>query len=504
MTADVLSRRRPRLGTHAAAWLCLIALTGGDAGTGQQRLTYREADLTLPGRVTECVIRDLDGDGRDDVFLVLGRRHCRLSVREDGIRPWTEEPEPFPPRAVGFDLGRLPGERRYSLAVFTQYGVTVVDPGRGSPRARPAPPDAATGDVFRTPLFHDPGDGGAPVVVASRNNGCQLGRIASRGEDGRVRTDPGDRLEFPVDHHLHISGGHPFDRIETETTIPAPVFGDVDGDGRTDVALPLGRRLDFFLRGPDGKLAERSEHSFPLPPRDVGTRILAVTLAPRLADLDGDGILDLVDIDANAGLIRVHLGPLTREAAERPHAILRLGRMILAAEVLDADGDGRTDLRVLTTERVTLLRGIRMFLTQRMAVRVLTLGQGEDGRFAARAEGTLDAQLPVVVDTSRSPPKARLVPLFLLDCDLDGDGRADPVLPRDYRRHLAVFRAAAPTGSPASEPASELALPRDPWAEWERLRAGDLDGDGRNDLLAVGWCSDRGCTVIRAWLSGPR
>ncbi|MBN2492414.1 MAG: VCBS repeat-containing protein [Planctomycetes bacterium] len=499
MSAAASPRRRPRAAGRAAAGLAAVVLTAA-AAAAQERLHYREADFTLPEPVTECVLRDVDGDGRDDVFLVLGRRHWRLRYEQAGLVPWTEEPELFSPRAVGFDLGRLPGESRWTLAVLHEYGRTIVEsrPTGARPDPLPPPGPAAAGDVFRTPLFHDPGDGGAPVVLHSRWRGCELRRITGRGADGAARFEPGERLEFAGDHRLHISGGSPFDRIETETTIPAPVLGDVDGDGRPDVALMFARRLEFFVRDADGTLAGRSAHSFPLPPRAVGTRLLSVVLPPRLVDLDGDGTLDLVDVDANAGLVRVHIGPLVREAARRPHSVLRFGRTLLDVAVVNADGDGRPDLRVIATEPVTLVRSIQMFLTQRMPVRVLTFRQDAHGRFTTAESAVVDAHLPVVVDTSQSPPKARPVPLFLLDRDLDGDGRADVVLSGDWR-HLAVYRGAA-----VARLAARLDFPEGAGVRWHLVRTGDLDGDGRLDILVAGWDSLRRRSVLRAWLSGER
>jgi len=474
----------------------------GAGAAAQGSLRFEAHDVSAPDRVTECLVRDLNGDGRDDLFLVLGRAWWILYRADpnDGFAPETESPVAFAADVLCFDVAGSAGrtERRLAVLPAGDGGTRLIPRGRDSPAE--APDRAAIGlePVFHARLLHHPQGDGNVLALHRDPDGYRLADLP--GEPGRPAAGSVVRLRFARDHRIHITGDAPFDRIVSETGEPALRFGDVDGDGDRDAILSFPTRLAFYLRDANGSIGSVAAHGFALPVRSVGTRLYDAVIPPLITDLDGDHALDLVDVDANAGLVRIHAGPLTRPEAGSPHTRLRFGRPLLDAAALDVDRDGRQDLCVLTTERVSLLNGVRMFMTQTASARLLTFRQRPDGRFPARADAVRDVRLPVEVNTRETPPKAEPVPLLAFRHDLDGDQRPDLVA-RDGRRTLAIYRGTGADGTFAARSSARLDLSAEVPVRYRLIRVGELNGDGKPDIVVIGWASRRNRAVIRLFLS---
>jgi len=286
-----------------------------------------------------------------------------------------------------------------------------------------------------------------------------------------------------------------YDRIlqlETTSETSANIsFGDLDGDGKLDIVLAKGRHwplVDRVLLG-DGKGGIRSAN-------DLGTASDR-SYSATLADLDGDGSLDVVISNDSPDPKLVYLNDgkghfRVGSSYGDPHWPTR------NATVADVNGDGRPDIIVAnrgepgkTSNYVCLNRGSGKFDGDCMPV----------AAYSATTISTADIDKDRAVDlvvphrdggqsyvylngTAGSFPESRRIPFGPKDAtireaeaaDFNGDGRLD-IVAIDERTGVSLYLGQAGSGFAAG---IKIANPSPvPYA----LLVGDLNGDGKSDII---------------------
>lgn len=287
-----------------------------------------------------AALEDLNGDGSREVCV--GTSSGLVCVLDGDGRVWPGWPRVLPPNtdppnAAGIyaspAIADLDGDRLPEILVATNAGTVHAWSGAGRSLAgwpvelpygaRAGYAGVAVGDVT--------GDGAPEVVVATE-----------RGLDGPATVTV-------LDARGHLLPGWPFPLGETCNA--AAALGDLTGDGIAEiVAVTIGG--DAVLYALDGRTAE------PIPGWPLKLRERTVNASPLLADLDGDGRIDVLVAALSTGIeSRAWLwafGAGTEPLRGFPILIPddEFGRATPA--VTDLDGDGGLELLAVTELRHAL------------------------------------------------------------------------------------------------------------------------------------------------------
>jgi len=410
---------------------------------------------------------DLDGDGDQDV-VVNRLRAPALILRNDGPAPRVavrligDAPNT---RAVGAKIrllgGAIPTQEREvavgglymshsdyaaSFAMGKSDSATLVIHWRDGRRT-------TIGDVRPNRLYE--------ITQATATE-------PSRGDSLRPPAAPALFEDVTAQLGGHIHTDPPFDDWERQFLLPNSLsqlgpgvaWFDYDRDGDEDLLVGAGRggRLAVF-RNDGGRMVPQPTRGAPLPAdlttvlgfatRDASHVIAGLSTWETAPAAGAPGLPAALTMSATARGVAPDATPL----------LPPLGSSAGPLALGDIDGDGDLDLFV----------GGRAIPGQYPRDASSWLFRNDAGRF--------------VTDSLRSAAlrDVGLVSAALF-ADIDGDGDADLVLAREWESILLLLNE---RGRFDAAPAS-WGLAR--WtSRWNGLAAGDLDGDGRVDLVATSW-----------------
>ncbi len=457
-------------------------ILSGDANAGTFSVFYGHGDGTFEEPVAlgdgaepfPLAVADLDADGRLDVVTTDARGDAISVLLTSG----TDDPRVFQPaRRVGVGIEPsellvgdidLDGDPDLVVGNARSRDVTLLSNdgrgGFGADHSRTPPWRSAIGT--RAVAADLDGDGLAELVTL----------VFVTDRERYVRIHPSSALD-PL--------GEPLDL--RRDNFPGQVLAaDVDGDGATD--LIVGRRQAHVLfNDGSGVIAEETfRETLDLP---------GVVERPAIADLDGDGVADLLTDDG--WLVSGIAARTTRQSTR----LLDGANGVVAA---DLDGDGANDVAAITGQHTTVLLADGSGSFQ-AAHRYLVAPGISSGSLHARdldGDGDLDivrhgpgAGVIVVHRNRGDGTFARRGDSFygvgrgfeLLD--LDGDGVDDVVSAVSSPRGVVLF---AGDGGGAFEAVGGIDLERSAAA----VRTGDLDLDGQPDLVVMS-SSGNGLSVFR-------
>jgi len=393
---------RESVGRWLGAAVTLIGLAAGPGRTRAEEPRLAEYFGFLPlevykldTRINHLTVKDFDGDKTEDVAVSNNGRSridlllSRKKAPDDGSTPAFLKPE----------VNQIVGDRRMRQ-VSVPVNKEIVS--------------LATGD-FNGDGKPDLAFYGTPAELIVLINGGE-GRFDNAGA-------------------RRISTG---EAVESGTAL---TVGDLNRDGRDDLALLGANELIVVYQGEKGKLGEPER----LPHTASSPRML------RAADLDGDGGDDLVILDSGTDdPLRVRfsteggkLGPEQRFFIEPPRAIAF------------AQIDGRPGVELLTVEN------------QSGRVKVLTLDEAEAGDVGQRGRLTF-YPLPPGTERGRS----------LALGDLDGDGKTDVVVTDPANAQFLVYRQKDKSGLSAGQTYPGL-------VGGSTVKLADLDGDGKAEVIVL-------------------
>jgi hypothetical protein len=322
--------------------------------------------------------------------------NCDGSVALDAGRPagavgWPADPYPEPdPERHAVQL-RLTVHEQDDPANFGRYRKTIFpynDDGNleGWPKAIGAGSNQAeliTGSGGEVPprLYDLDGDNALDFVLGTSSGELYVLDSSGRPLPGFNDGQPVQTRPLAVAQAARIPAGLP----QPRESLRAPAIGDIDGDRDPEIVATAGehayawhddgRVVDGFPARIDPALSEPCKPGIPKPCFNTADRAITRTnhikrgfaSSPALADLDGDGTLDVV-----AGSLDQHLyawngeGELlpapgeTGPGTDRRYPVklaspnAQAGAEIIASPAIaDLDGDGKRDEVVIATNEVT-------------------------------------------------------------------------------------------------------------------------------------------------------
>jgi hypothetical protein len=221
---------------------------------------------------------------------------------------------------------------------------------------------------------------------------------------------------------------------------------DLNGDGLLDLvtANSVSGDVALFFQTAPGR--------FPAVP-DL-TRPAGGPTDVELADLNGDGLLDLVSASPDQGLLFVYFQTGAGQLPAVPDLLLGSGATTSGVEAVaaaDLDDDGRLDL----------------VCANRDSARLAVFFQSAPGQF------------PTVPDLSLGGAQSATTKRFVRVADVDGDGRLDLVTSNRDGRTLKVFFQES-TGQFSAVTVGGVVPDPGIWT----AAVADLNGDGLQDLVS--------------------
>jgi hypothetical protein len=442
-------------------------------------------DFATGGKPRSVAIGDLDGDGKPDLAVANESSDNASVFRNTGtsLAPISFDPKVNIQRGDGpqsVAIGDLDGDGKPDLAVANGRSNTV-SVFRNADIAGP------TITSFR-PLSSKPGDAvtitGTGFNTTSANNivffGATKATLTAVSATSITATVPtgatyapitvlntatvmmaSSRVSFnpiyaPAKTSITTTDFLPKIDFATGTKPESVAIGDLDGDGKPDLAVANGgaNTVSVYLNtSASGSIATGS----------FATKVDFVTgtapLSVAIGDLDGDGKPDLAVANYSSVNVSVFRNISTSGTVSfAPKIDFATGSEPYSVAIGDLDGDGKPDLAVAnsgsSSNNVSVLRNISTSSTVSFAAKVdFATGTG---------------------------------PSSVVIGDLDGDRKLDLATANNGSNNVSVLRNTGTSMAPISFAAKvDFATGSEP----ESVTIGDLDSDGKPDLAVVNYNS---------------
>lgn len=476
--------RPATFGLARAFALALVAATVAPSARAQddsagadsaRRALGLARSIAVPFQVSAWRALDVDRDGADDLLVVGRGGEVRVWRGDAKTGRTADEPAgvlvlPEPERSVLAIEDVLNDGGPPQLVVLSRRGLEAYPVGpEGAFQRAPVLVSKAVSLAYRVgeptfaPVLRDVNGDGRPDLLVPRAETCELWLWGPPvpGADGAPAVPQyraAGAFKVAVSRERATESAELSDVLSSAFRVPALTLRDVNGDGRSDLAVEDGKVRSFHLARPDGTVSAEADVRVDLAKFEDTTPRADVQLGRTLAggdeqrfetaDLDGDGIPDYVI--AHRRKVWVFLGTKDGPQFLEPSDVLKSADDVSTVLVARLDADPRPDLLLLRLQVptvATLLRG----LVASWDVEVTTAGfeNAGGGRFerTPKWRGEIALRLPAILGILRDPEA--LIGRFeglaskfdrgFVWGDFDGDGREDAAVASTTDRRLDVW-----------------------------------------------------------------
>jgi hypothetical protein len=432
-------------------------------------------ELACPEKIAYRVLRDLDGDGLDDLLLVTHRDARLWRGRRDAFPKTADVTWSLPRGTALFDVGP-PDAERQRLVVRTAAAYWALNPDGGTERlahaSGPGLPARPANILWRGFFGDFDRDGRGDFIDVSL-----YGYTIAFGGGGSVRVPP--RLTETVDTRVNATS----ERLVARYGLGDWATGDFNGDGRADFAVLTRNGLEVY----PGDERGRCDPGF----------VIGVTLDESpdaeltFADFNGDGKTDVLAIRHAAGQASVTMADPQRGLLEPHRFRLTVPGHVRHLVLADLDGDGAPDLALPYSAKPSIQAGVRVVMRGEAILKVpIFKNRGGRTPFGARADRQISFPIRLRVSTD-SAGRFLLGGLVIVEYggDVTGDGRNDLLI--TARPTLLNVHPGVRDGIFGEEPGATLEIPDCSAYDSVLSAAANLNGDDRSDIILLYRGSDR-------------
>ncbi len=352
--------------------------------------------------------------------------------------------------------------------------------------------DIKTGMYPHSDILADLDGDGKPDLFVSKGSSNTAGVFRN--------TSSGGNISFATELDLAATGNN------HEGT----ALGDLDGDGKPDIVLTNSNGTNsvsvFRNTSTVGSISFSAKMDFP---------VVNGPYSVAVGDLDGDGKPDLVIANNGANQISVYRNTSTPGNISFDARIdFTVGTNPYSIAIADLDGDGKADLAIttqgsssaLSVMKNTSTAGVLSFdqpinYATLAGSFVVSVGDLDgDGKPDLAAASSSSNSVTVIRNTS-TPGNLSFgsqqnfatgnYPVCVSISDLDGDGRPDMVTSNRFTNNVSALRNISTVGAISFEIHVDYDVDTDPFY----VAIGDLDGDGRPDIVAANSASTAVCVL---------
>jgi hypothetical protein len=443
-------------------WLCAILLFAAAATADHEVLR-----LDCPKEIEYRVVRDLDGDGLDEILMVNRQEAWIWKGRREKTGAAPDARIQLPEGAALFDVGDAGGGGQ-EFVVRTRKAYWALRPGVPPRRLEhvsgPGLPVKSTTLLWRG-FFHDLDlDGKADFVDVSL-------------QGYRIDFAAGGSTLLPalVSERCETSAQAASERLIARYALGEWAKGNFDGDLRPDFAVMTPRGLIVHTGDAKGRFHASRTLEIELPE--------AAEAELTYADFNRDGRTDLLAVAREEGEATLLLADTERGLRSVRRRRLKLPGEMRYPVVTDFNRDGLVDLALPYLPRVTVEDAVRVVLRNEVFIKVpLFLNRGGEHCFRPVADNQMTLPVRVRMGTD-SAGRIRLSGLIVVEYegDMDGDGRRDLIVTR--KPDLLGVHKGVPETIFRDEVSARIPIPDA--SEFDQIRtvAANLNGDDLSDII---------------------
>jgi len=429
---------------------------------------------------------DLNGDGKPDLVIQNGR-DLQIFFQKDG----TYNPKPqlvlrLDPTVFLWNFGTLEGQK--NPGIFTEgsraiQAIPFDGTSFGPARDLVVHPSLFQGTCAegRAPLFTKfaldlDGDGRTDALLFETDEIFVMKQFPG-GEFRCIQ-----KLPVPMDIATIVPWA-PHQKLTETVSVPLLSFGDTDGDKRIDIAYYKEESIGVFRQKEDGTFLVTENRSLVADrKRRRGNRFIKFDVPPRVADFNGDGLLDIAVSYPTQGKVNIYYGRSGRTDWTEVDDVKNVADGWSTGIYLeDLSGNGKLDMVMGVVRKFGITEGIQVFLSGKVDLELHIFRMEPSGVFSKNTVQELKFSIPFSFHVTRDSASLDWVFRPNFKGDFNKDGLRD-MLVRVDDRTLRIY----PGDKEAiidKEPSGTITMNPPPGVSTTEPFVADLNGDGVSDLI---------------------